>query len=118
MQNACKLLEENLSPSLLFEHRDIQSLAAYLAATYPAKVDAVTAVRQGQGEPQSADRLEIRAPRLTSLAGTRRVSEGPATTPRSQAGATASMSIEEILERVSWQEASPEDGYEKVTFSH
>jgi len=46
VKNANRLLDENLSPRVLFEYSDIQSLAAYLAATYPSRISALTAIRR------------------------------------------------------------------------
>jgi polyketide synthase PksN len=46
VKNTNRLLDENLSPRALFEYSDIRSLAAYLAATYPSKICALTAIRR------------------------------------------------------------------------
>jgi hypothetical protein len=119
VQNTCRLLDENLSPSVLFEHSDIQSLAGYLATTYPARIDAVTAVRNGNGHGHSGERLQVRPEPLTPLPRRRAASGGFSTPRRGHTGAAASrggMNIEQILDRVSWQQASLDDGYEKVTF--
>jgi acyl transferase domain-containing protein/acyl carrier protein/SAM-dependent methyltransferase len=118
VQNTCRLLDENLSPSVLFDYRDIESLAAYLAMTYPTGIDAVIAVRQveGSAEPEGPD--QVHAPQSKPSSRRGRVS-GRARTPREQTSAAPSgdeVEIEQILESVSWQEASPHDGYEKVTF--
>lgn len=118
VQNTCRLLGENLNPSVLFEHSTIQSLAAYLAAAYPARAEAVTAVRNGDGQAHSGERLQVCAAPLTPLPRRTRVSERTAPPPRTQTSAAPSeteLSIEQLLERVSWHEASLDDGYEKVT---
>ena len=100
IQKTNQLLGENLSPSALFEYRDIESLAAYLATTYPAKVDAIAVTRRPQPKPQSAA-----APLL------------PATsTPSCTSVPVDDLSSEQILENVLWLEAALDDSYEKVTF--
>ena len=89
------LLSESLNPSALFEYRDIQSLAAYLAATYPAKIEALTAIRTKDSapapSPSSYEEVEV-------------------------AASTAESTDEPIPEEVWWQEVSLDEGYEKVTF--
>jgi hypothetical protein len=119
VQSTGTLLEGDLSPSVLFDHSDIQSLAAYLAKTYPTTIEAVTAVRQVEAHASLGLRPGVQATQPTLLPLRRRVSGGLATTPRARTSAMASgddISIEQILERVSLQEASLDDGYEKVTF--
>ncbi len=119
VQNACGLLDENLSPSVLFDYIDIESLAAYLATTYPTRIDAVTAVRRVEDRADPEVRRQVHAPQSGPFPRRKRVSGEPARTPREQTIATASgadVSIERILASVSWQEASLHDGYEKVTF--
>ena len=96
IQNANTLLGEDLSPGVLFEYSDIESLAAYLAATYPSKVGALT-VRRGK-EP------------AVGLGELRCIQEFE--TAISSAVATDDDDLAEIL----WQEASLADDYEKVTF--
>jgi polyketide synthase PksN len=118
VQNTCRLLDENLSPSVLFEHSDIQSLAMYLATAYPARVDAVTVVRNGEGQAHAGERLQVCVAPLTPLPRRKPASERTAPPPPTEASATAAeteMSIEQLLERVSWHETSLDDGYEKVT---
>lgn len=100
VQNTCRLLGEDLSPSVLFDYRDIESLAAYLAVTYPARVDAVTAARRVEDRADAAQPVAAMTPREQTTA----------------AAPEADGNIERILESVSWQEASVDDGYEKVTF--
>lgn len=119
IQNTCRLLDESLSPSVLFDYRDIESLAAYLAMTYPSRIDAVTAVR-GEDRVDPEVRLQIRAPRAAALPRRRRTSGALVRTPAEQTIAAAAsevdVRIERILETVSLQEESLLDGYEKVTF--
>lgn len=79
VKNTNRLLEENLSPSALFEYSDIRSLAAYLAATYPSRIGALTVIRRTEPQTPSAEQSHD-------------------------------------LENVLWQEAQPDDGYEKLTF--
>jgi hypothetical protein len=99
-----KLLDVTLSPSALFEQKDIQSLAAYLAATYQSKVEAINVSRY---EPVQIH-LEERKPRSTipillheqTEVLSSRVANNGASVP----------------EEVWWQEVSLSNGYEKVTF--
>jgi polyketide synthase PksM len=46
IQKTNRLLDTDLSPSLLFEYTNIRSLAAHLAITYPARIAALTVVRR------------------------------------------------------------------------
>ena len=46
IRNTNQLLDEDLSPSALFEYTDIESMAAHLAQTYPAKIDAISVGRR------------------------------------------------------------------------
>ena len=56
VKNTNKLLNENLSPSALFEYSDIQSLAAYLSATYPSRIGALTAIGRTGPQAHSGER--------------------------------------------------------------
>ncbi|MEO8034321.1 MAG: beta-ketoacyl synthase N-terminal-like domain-containing protein [Acidobacteriota bacterium] len=119
VQNVCSLLDENLSPSVLFDYRDIGSLAAYLAMTYPAKLDAVAAVRQVQDQPCPDMRRQVNASQPAPFPRRRGVAIALVGTPGVQTSVTASeadVSIERILDSVSWQEASIHEDYEKVAF--
>ena len=105
-----RLLDENLSLSVLFDHRDIRSLAAYLAATYSNKIDAQTAIGQ---RPRRRVTTLVPLPRKTFF------SDRLARSSSEQTSATtleSEMSGEQLLEEISWQEASHDDRYEKVTF--
>ncbi|HKO58233.1 MAG TPA: acyl carrier protein, partial [Thermoanaerobaculia bacterium] len=86
--NMNQLLDEELQPSALFEYTDIRSLAAYLAETYPAKIHSLSVTRRAADLPPA---------KLTPLP--------PVPVDR-----------ERVLTQVLWQEASPDDGYEKLTF--
>ncbi len=92
VQDTNTFLGEDLSPSMLFEYPDIQSLAAHLAATYPARIDAVLAIRR----TKSASSSEPRPVESTPL-------------PRGS-------DCESVLGEVVWQDAALEDSYEKLTF--
>ncbi len=99
MQNLNQLLEEDLSPSALFEHTDIQSLASHLARTYPARIDALKVVKAGRSA-QSAEQQYVE----TALIPLR---------PIPGAGR------EQMLEQVLWtdeDDALFQDSYLKVTF--
>ncbi|MBZ5509516.1 MAG: hypothetical protein LAO78_29035, partial [Acidobacteriia bacterium] len=104
-----RLLNENLNPSALFEYKDIQSLAAYLAATYPSKIDALIAIRQRNVHPTDP------AP----LPTTKNLSACPEPLLHEQTEATVlgtGSNGMRISEEVWWQEVSLNNGYEKVTF--
>ena len=100
-----RLLDVTLSPSALFEQKDIQSLAAYLAATYPSKIDAINVSRQEHGQNHSEEKRKPRPTipvilhEQTEVISSRVVSNGAS-----------------IPEEVWWQEVSLSNGYEKVTF--
>jgi acyl transferase domain-containing protein len=95
-----RLLDVTLSPSALFEQKDIQSLAEYLAATYPSKIDALNVSKQEAGQIHSA-RLTIPTP----------LHEQTEVAPLAAESNNA-----RISEEVWWQEVSLNNGYEKVTF--
>jgi len=109
IQKTNQLLGESLSPSALFDYRDIRSLAAYLAMTFPAKLDAIAVTRQTESRPPSGERPPLHPatdPSCPSAAPERSVVEEP----------VAGVDDEPVLDRVLWQEASLDDSYEKVTF--
>jgi acyl carrier protein len=110
IQKTNQLLDESLSPGVLFEYRDIQSLAAYLASTYPARLDALAAVRQKESPVQQ----QVPAAKLKPLPRKAPVAVRPTAPPQEQAA--AEISEEQILEKVLWLEKSLDDRYEKVTF--
>lgn len=101
VQNICALIAADFAPSLVFEHRDIDSLASYLATTYaPAFDEIVVAPSDGQplaGSPET--RAERRTPNAQAA--------GP--------GIATGKSSEEFVDAVWRKEGSVEDGYEKVT---
>jgi len=102
-----RLLNENLSPSVLFDHRDIRSLAAYLVATYPDKIHALAPTRQGQVYsmgPRRPMTTLVPLPRKTFFSD------------RLARSSESEMSGEQLLEEISWQKASLDGSYEKVTF--
>ena len=109
IQKTNLLLDESLSPSALFEYRDIQSLAAYLATAYPTKIDALTVVVRGkENKAHLCEQQQIHAAHLTRLPRKKYFSP--------HAPSRADLSGEQALERVLWQEVSPDDNYEKVIF--
>ncbi|HET8772333.1 MAG TPA: SDR family NAD(P)-dependent oxidoreductase, partial [Thermoanaerobaculia bacterium] len=70
VQAVNRLLEVDLSPSMLFDHRDIHSLAVHLAASYPKKIGALTAIRQGRAVSPARPRPALAPlPRKTYFAG-------------------------------------------------
>ena len=90
-----------------FDHRDIRSLAAYLAAAYPQKIGALRAIRQSRTVLPARPRQKLaQLPRKTYFSG--RLTQ-PAPVQQSAIG-------EQLLEEILWQEASFDDSYEKVTF--
>ena len=120
VQKTSRLLEEDLSPSALLEYSDIRGVASYLAATYPASVEALSVVRRNGPRPHSGEpQRQIQQPNLSRLLRRQSLPVRPAPPAQEQATDAPSgpaMSPEQILEKVLWQEASPEDGYETITF--
>jgi acyl transferase domain-containing protein/SAM-dependent methyltransferase len=97
-----RLLQEDLSPSILFDHRDIRSLAAYLAVAYPKKIGGLTAIPYGHAVWPARRRPSLAPlPRKTYFTGRL---------------AQPSAIGEQLLDEILWQEASFDDSYEKVTF--
>ena len=90
IRNLSEILDEDLSPSALFDYVDIQSLAGHLARTYPHRIDAlkITRVAPAVGHPHPA-KLHV----------------------------FSELDREQVLEQVLWQEDPLlESGYEKITF--
>lgn len=119
VQNTNRLLGEEISPTLLFEYRDIESLAAYLTATYPARIDAVAAIRRTEASAQPKELPHSEPPHLTPLPRKKPFVARTTAPSIEQTTALASelaMSGESVLAEVVWQEASLDDSYEKLTF--
>ena len=119
IQKTNQLLGENLSPSVLFEYRDIQSLAAYLAATCPAKIEATTVAKQNGAQPHSGTNGHKHPADLTLLPRKKSYLSKTAPSPHGQTDATKAkteINIGQVLEKMWGQEESLVDSYEKVTF--
>jgi acyl transferase domain-containing protein/SAM-dependent methyltransferase len=119
IQNTNRLLGENLLPSALFDFRDIDGLASYLAAMYPAKIDALTVLRRTGSPISSGERRHALAVDLTPFPRKARLSIRSAAPSQERTSARASepeMSREQVLEKILWQEAPLGDNYEKVAF--
>jgi len=119
MQKLNRLLDENLSPSALFDYTDIRSLAGYLAITYPAKIGGIVVVRQKDGQAHSEDQLQIHPATLVPMYRKKHFSGTLAAPSQAQASTRApraDMSDEQILEKILWREASLDSSYEKVAF--
>ena len=119
IQKINQLLGENLSPSVLFEYRDIQSLAAFLAATCPAKIDATTAVKQNGAQPHSGTNGHKHPAGLTPLPRKKSYLGKTASSGNGQVDATKTkneINIGQVLEKMWGREESLVDSYEKVTF--
>src|SRR5258707_7479435 len=114
MQKTNRLLDENLSPSVLFEYRDIQSLAEYLAITYPAKVDTLAAVSRHEGHTHSGGQ-QVHRTKLTPLPRNKYFSGRLAPSLHEQ---TDAMTVEaenrgkQVLGKVLLQGVSLDDTYE------
>jgi acyl transferase domain-containing protein len=99
VQSLNRLVGEELSPTVLFDHRDIRSLAAHLIRQYPASAAALTAIPH--------DRVPAAArPVLTPLPRKSWLRDPEPAAPQG----------EQLLEELLWQDASLDDRYEKVTF--
>jgi acyl carrier protein len=114
-----KLLDESLSPTTLFEQRDIQRLATHLAAIYPSKIDALTVIKQEIGQAHLEEQQKIHPTNLTPLPSI----EGSSICPESslheqtdESALKAESNGMRVSEEVWWQEMSLNNGYEKVTF--
>jgi acyl transferase domain-containing protein/tryptophanase/SAM-dependent methyltransferase len=92
IRNMNRLFDDELSPSALFEYTDIRSLAAYLAETYPAMIDAWSVVRAGGPSPSVAEQDPVPVPPAEHV------------------------DPEQVLAQLLWHEASLDESYEKVTF--
>jgi hypothetical protein len=100
IQNTNRLLGENLLPSALFDFRDIDGLASYLAAMYPAKIIPTVGLMPF-----------LRKTTLPIRAAARSRQERPIVTV-----SEPELSREQVLEKILWQEAALDDDYEKVAF--
>jgi acyl transferase domain-containing protein/tryptophanase/SAM-dependent methyltransferase len=116
VQKLNTLLNENVPPSALFEQRDIQSLAEYLAATYPSKIDALTVARQEIALTHSEKQQKLRPAMPTAKDS----STSPGASLHEQTDVTASEAESNgagVSEEVWWREVPlNNNGYEKVTF--
>jgi polyketide synthase PksN len=112
VQKLNTLLNENVSPSALFEQKDIQSLAEYLAAIYPSKIDALTVIRQEIVLTHSEKQQKMCPPAANDS------SVSPGASLHEQTDITASETeTNGVSEEVWWQEVPlNNNGYEKVTF--
>src|SRR5260370_40882194 len=102
----------------MFEYRDIQSLAAYLVKTYPFKVADVIATRNNAKGDESAEQRRKTPATLTPLPRNGLFSNRVAPSLQGRTSARpseAEVSAEQILERISWQQASVDDTYQTVT---
>ncbi|HEX8617330.1 MAG TPA: polyketide synthase dehydratase domain-containing protein, partial [Thermoanaerobaculia bacterium] len=122
VQNANRLLGEELSPSVLFEYSDIDSLAGYVAAAYPDKIDALLVMKRAP-RPHSTAVPHSDPPRLTPLprrqfnAGRNvRLEPTQALAPANGGAGHAGANGDGIVADVLWQESSLADSYEKLTF--
>jgi len=116
IRNMNQLLEEELQPSALFEYTDIQSLAAHLAQTYTAKIDALW-VERCRAQAHSGEQSQ--PAKLTPFSPTPSLTARPPELPQEPPKATpseADAKDEALLEQIMWQEGTPDEGYEKVTF--
>jgi len=114
-----KLLNESLSPTTLFEQKDIRSLAAYLAATYPVKLDALTVIKQESGQTHSEEQQKIHPANHALLPRTEDSSvylEPSLHEQTDESAPRAEGNGMRVSEEVWWQEMSHNNGYEKVTF--
>ncbi len=118
IQKLNSLLDINLLPSVLFEYRNIQSLASYIAATYPAKVETLAVARERSGQKASGEQSIYRtklAPLPRKKCLFRRTSPGPHE-PKDVPVPKIELNGSRVLEKVWWQEVSLDGNYEKVTF--
>ena len=118
MQETNRLLDENLSPMVLFEYRDIESLAAYLAITYPARSAAPTVVSRLEGDAHPGEWREVHRKILTPLPRQTYFSGRLAPSLHEQTNATtieAERIDKQVLGKVLWQDVSLDDSYEMVT---
>src|SRR5262249_28300616 len=105
IQKTNSLLGEHLSPSVLFEHTNIRSLASYLASTYPSKIGSLTAIRQAARWADAEEQLQIHQPNLTPSSGKTTFSESPAPLPHERTSAVpaeAEVNGEQVLEKILW----------------
>jgi acyl transferase domain-containing protein len=109
-----ELLQESLPISVVFEYRNIESLAAYLAATYPAKVAGLAVNIEEEVTQYSED-----SAKATRLPEENYFLARPAPSLHEQTDATTAryeIADKQVLERLWWHEKSLDESYEKVTF--
>lgn len=116
------LIGEELSPSALFEYKDIRSLSTHLATTYPAKIDALRAIRCApQAEMQGGpDRVLTPLPRRHRFDAPRVATPSadvPTTgTPLAEAVAVEPIADDKVIDRILWRDVAADESYDKVTF--
>jgi hypothetical protein len=116
VEKISRLLEEDLSPSALLEYSDIRGLASYLAATYPATIEALAVASRNGSEARSTKQRRTQPARLTRLPRKRMLSVRSAQEQTTAAPSHTDVSPEQIVAKVRWQEESPEEAYDTMTF--
>jgi Phosphopantetheine attachment site len=116
VQKTSRLLEEDLSPSALLEYSDIRGVASFLAATYPARIDALTVVRRNGSPVHSGEPRQIQHTDLSRLARLPIKSATPPVHEHTPDVPSYVMSRDEMVAQVRWEEAAPLDGYDTMTF--
>jgi hypothetical protein len=120
IRNTNRLLDEDLSPSALFEYTDIESLATHLAETYAAKIDAVAVARRTDGNAHPVEQRRVHSATLTPLPRAETFAPRSVTVVAEEWGVAAAvldLDHDEMLAQVLWPaDASLDDSYEKVTF--
>lgn len=108
-----ELLEESLLISVVFEYRSIQSLAAYLVATYPSKIANLTTntVEEVSQYPEAGEKI-------TPLHKENDFSGLPPFADEQIDSRISKSAIIDghVLERIWWHDESLDESYEKVTF--
>src|SRR5947209_9305463 len=119
VQKTSRLLQEDLSPSALLEYSDIRGVASHLAATYPARIDALAVVRRSGSQAHSTGQRKTQPARLTRLPRKPvwSVRSAPAAQEQTTAAPSrAGVSPEQVLANVRWQKAATDEAYDTMTF--
>jgi polyketide synthase PksN len=117
VQKLNQLLRESMLPSALFEYTNIESLAAYLSETYPAKIGAIKVISQTRTPDNSAEAVPPAT--ITHLPHSKLLYDRPVASTQQRADSTAETAMsaaEHVLDKIRWQETFLDDSVEVLKF--
>jgi acyl transferase domain-containing protein/tryptophanase/acyl carrier protein/SAM-dependent methyltransferase len=117
VQKLNQLLGEDILPSALFQYTNIESLAAYLSESYPAKIVAIKVISETRTPGNSGEAVPRAT--ITHLPQRRLLYDQPAASTQQGAESTAKTAVSsgvDVLEKIRWQETLLDDSVEILKF--